>query len=167
MTMNNHNMEIVEFADPIPMSMVRNDCPDADRDNVYDCGNVKVNVCGTNVVLNDVDIIRSKFRLLYRHNHAALESMSLGHCYEAFDDLCTMGVVHDVDLLNCVIRLNLNRLYNIGYVLMYDINKCIPIFTKCNDLSYIYNCILYMSDFVYIESLESYKIIKIKQNFTS
>lgn len=171
-------MEIVEFVDPIPLSMGFDDDDDGSSgcDGPFKVGTNEVEAINVAERSNDIDIIRCKFRLLYCRDYAndviaddcdETRSMNKSKCYEAFDDLCTMGVVRDVDLKKCTIRLNVNRLYNIGYVLMYDIIKCIPIFIKCIDLSFMYNCILYMSDCVYVKSFESYKVIKIKQNFTS
>lgn len=59
------------------------------------------------------------------------------------------------------VKLDLRRLYNIGYKLMYDKNMG-PIFTKCSDLSFIYNLCMYHDDEIPIESLKSYSLLKIK-----
>lgn len=177
-------MEIVEFADPTPLFVGFDEAAvdnDGDNERRSDDGlNCVVETNGGDIDagrLNDMDTIRCKFRLLYCRDYDSdfvtasdCEETRLANrskCYEAFDDLCTLGVVCDVNLKKCTIRLDVDRLYNIGYVLMYDIIKCIPIFIKCVDLSFMYNCILYMSDCVYVKSFESYRVIKIKQNFTS
>lgn len=156
-------MEIVEFADPTSSL-------DFDDDSIA-AGNAECTVptCDTDDGVstnNTLDIVRSKFYALCCSADDDDECIR-NNRYQAFDDLCTLGIVCDVNLKKQTIRLDIDRLYSVGYILIYDNVKRIPMFIRCCDLSFVYNCILYMSDCIYVKSLESFDLIKIKQHYSS
>lgn len=153
-------MEIVEFADPTSsldsIAVGNAGCTVA-------TGEINVD---DDVSTNALDIMRSKFYALCCSADDDDECIR-NNRYQAFDDLCALGIVCDVNLKKQTIRLDVDRLYNVGYILIYDNVKRIPMFIKCCDLSFVYNCILYMSDCIYVKSLESFDLIKIKQHYSS
>lgn len=158
--MNNHsavieNVDDNPFIDPIPMGTGIS-FNDADVENIV----------ARSTRISFSDTLRRDFRRLLSDEMSS-SSEEANKRFETFDDLCTLGIVRSLNVNNGTIYLDVNRLYNIGYVLIYDIEKRIPTFTRCVDLSFLYNLRLYVSDCIYLKSLDSYHLIKIKQNFTS
>lgn len=83
--------------------------------------------------------------------------------YDAFDELRTLGVIRSVIFNSKSLNIDCNRLFTLGYIIVFDICKKSPVFMKCQHLSYMYDIRPYMSHIVPFTVLESYCLIKIKQ----
>lgn len=77
---------------------------------------------------------------------------------EPFNELNTLGAI--TSWTNTEITLDLHRLHTLGYMLIFKCEK--PIFITILDFSYLYNPTLYIDNVIPIESLESFKLMKIK-----
>jgi len=83
--------------------------------------------------------------------------------YDAFNELLTLGIIRSVNFNSKSLDLDSNRLFTLGYIIVFDICKKSPLFVKCKQLSYKYDVRPYMSSIVPFTVLESYCLIKIKQ----
>jgi hypothetical protein len=76
----------------------------------------------------------------------------------AFNELTALGVIVAYDDVN--VRLNVNRLLELGYVLVFNFNE--PYFIQKSDLGYMYDTIMYIGDTIPRTSLNTYTVCKIK-----
>lgn len=84
---------------------------------------------------------------------------------EALDDMLNLGCItsFDIDIADNEVLLNTNRLFNIGYSLIYDKELGRPKMMRNEDLVYSDNRIcLYMGNRVPITTLVDYKLLQIK-----
>lgn len=84
--------------------------------------------------------------------------------HEAYTELCTLGVVTSTDIESKSMVVDVDRLFDLGFVLVYQ--HAVPIFLKIEELSFHYDVVLYTGSRIPFTSVDSYKLIKIKQNFT-
>jgi len=83
--------------------------------------------------------------------------------YDAFDELITLGIIRSVIFNSKSLDIDCNRLFTLGYIIVFNMCKQSPVFVKCQQLSYMYDIRPYMSHIVPFTVLESYCLIKIKQ----
>lgn len=84
--------------------------------------------------------------------------------HEAYAELCTLGVITSTDIASKSLMIDVDRLFDLGFVLIYQ-NE-VPIFLKIEELSFHYDVRPYTGYRIPFTSVDSYKLIKIKQNFT-
>ena len=81
-----------------------------------------------------------------------------------FEELSLLKVVFLLE--NNMLRVDLGRLANLGYILILWNNE--PTFYKITDVQrYLYNPIIYTESVIPISSLKTYNLIKLKDDYSS
>lgn len=76
----------------------------------------------------------------------------------AFNELDALGVILEHDDVN--VRLDMNRLLQLGYVVVFNFNE--PYFIQKSDFSYMYDVIMYINDVLPKSCLKTFTLCKIK-----
>lgn len=97
----------------------------------------------------------------------SVKNMEMIH--EAFQELKLMEAIICPNILpsnnNAKLYLNLKRLRNLGYALLFEDGR--PIFCDINRINYMYDCNFYLSNVIPVHSLSTYSMLKIKNcNFS-
>jgi hypothetical protein len=83
--------------------------------------------------------------------------------FMALEELTILGVI--LKKSETLINVDVSRLRRLGYCLLFDGVR--PIFCKIEDLFYVTDPILYLSNIIPVSTLQSYSILKLKQEFAS
>lgn len=84
---------------------------------------------------------------------------------EALKELDVLGIISTRNNNTCELTLDLVRLKRIGYTLIYDDQK--PRFVHNSEFMYMYDAILYVGNKIPVQSLYSYKLLKMKMCYNS
>lgn len=87
------------------------------------------------------------------------------HIQAALDELSTLGIVRSVDTRLNRVTLDVARLYSIGYSILFESTQ--PTFVKNEHTMFMFDCVLFLDDTVPLESLRSYRMLKLKNEGVS
>lgn len=97
------------------------------------------------------------------NDFTAVSRYSASTIYDAFEELLTLGVILAVHFHEGTLTVDTDRLFLLGYVIVFDVRKRSPVFMECRHMSYVYDIRPYTCPTVPVDILETYCLIKIKR----